>query len=76
MDESKNTLNTAMKKMDRLHKMVVLRMLITVMILVCVSSDVSCQELGCSIFLEGVFGLIQMKITANILFLLLLVFHF
>jgi len=35
----------------------VLCMLIIVVILVCVSLDISYQELGWTIFLEGVFGL-------------------
>jgi len=57
MGESKNILNTTLKKMDRLEKMNVFRVLIIVMMLVCVSLDVSYQELGRLIFLEGVFGL-------------------
>jgi hypothetical protein len=40
------------------NKMIVLCVLIIVFILVCVSLDVSYQELGRPIFLEGVFGLI------------------
>jgi len=40
----------------RPNKVIVLCMLIIDVILVCVSSDVSFQELGRTVFLEGVFG--------------------
>jgi hypothetical protein len=55
--EFKNILNTAKLKMGRPNKMIVLCMLIIAVILVCVSPDVSHQELGRPIFLEGIFGL-------------------
>jgi hypothetical protein len=57
MGESTNTLNTAKLKMGRPNKLTVLCTLIIVVILVCVSLDVSYQELGRPTFLESVFGL-------------------
>jgi hypothetical protein len=56
MGNSKNTLNTTLKKIIRLDKMIVLSMLTIVMTLVYVSLVISCREKGRSIFLEGVCG--------------------
>jgi len=59
LDGPKNTLNTTLNKMNRLHEMTTISVLIIIMILVCVSFDVSWQDLKRPIFLEFIFGLPQ-----------------
>jgi hypothetical protein len=61
MGRSKNNLNSTLKKLGRLDIMVTSNMLIFVIILVCVFLDVSWQDLGRSVFFDGIFVLTQMK---------------
>jgi hypothetical protein len=57
MYSSKSTFNTTLKKIGRLGTMIVFSLLIIVLILLCVSLDVSWEELRRPTFLEGIFGL-------------------
>jgi hypothetical protein len=57
MGSTNNTLNATPKKLGRLDKVIVFNVLITAMVLICVSLDVLCQELRWLTFLEGVFKL-------------------
>jgi len=59
MGNSKNTLNTTLKKMSRLDRKIVFDVLIILMILVCDFLATMLRELGQSFFLEGIFGLTQ-----------------
>jgi len=63
MGSSENILHSTLKKIGHLDKMTVLNVLLIVVILACVSRDLSYQELGWPIFLESVFGLTQIYLT-------------
>jgi hypothetical protein len=66
MGQSKNTLNTTLKKMGRLDKIIVFSVLIIVMILVCHFLVTLWQELRRPSYLEDIIGLTQMYIYCRI----------
>jgi hypothetical protein len=61
LGESKNTLNTTLKKMGRLDKIIVFSVLIIVVILVCDFLVTLWQELGRPSYLENIIGLTHLQ---------------
>jgi hypothetical protein len=60
MGQSKNTLNTTLKKMDRLDKVIACNVL-TIITLACVSLVISCRQFGQPNSSKDVLGLINMR---------------